>query len=81
MRRRTGKAMGISESDFLALRFVVSNFESGQVTNAKDIARYMGISTASTSGLIDRLVRGGFVGAKSERTRQTVSRGRPCRWR
>jgi DNA-binding MarR family transcriptional regulator len=61
MRRRTGNAMGISESDFLALRFVVANDESGRVTYAKDLARYMGISSASTSSLIDRLVRRGYV--------------------
>jgi DNA-binding MarR family transcriptional regulator len=68
MRRRTGKAIGISESDFLALRFVIARWQIGKVTNAKDIATYMGISTASTSGLIDRLEKGAFVERRAGQT-------------
>ncbi|GAA1441843.1 MarR family winged helix-turn-helix transcriptional regulator [Leifsonia poae] len=68
MRRRKGVTMNMSENDFLALRFILANDQTGTVTNAKDIAHYLGISTASTSALIGRLVRGGYVQRRASRT-------------
>ncbi|MEL4320502.1 MarR family transcriptional regulator [Leifsonia sp. YIM 134122] len=70
MRRRTGAAMGLGESDILALRFVLDNHAAGRVTAPKDITEYLGISSASTSVLLTRLERGGFV----ERRPSTVDR-------
>ncbi|WP_454109545.1 MarR family winged helix-turn-helix transcriptional regulator [Leifsonia shinshuensis] len=61
MRRRTGAAMGIGENDFLALRLILDNAAEGRRTSAKDVSAYVGVSSASTTALIDRLVRGGFI--------------------
>jgi DNA-binding MarR family transcriptional regulator len=61
MRRRTGAAMGLGENDLLALRFVLDNHALGLVTAAKDVTRYLGISTASTSALLQRLESTGFI--------------------
>jgi DNA-binding MarR family transcriptional regulator len=61
MRRRRGLVMKISENDFLALRFILANDDAGRVTLAKDVAHYLGISSASTTTLIGRLVQGGYV--------------------
>jgi DNA-binding MarR family transcriptional regulator len=70
MRRRTGVAMGLGESDILALRFVLDNHAAGRLTAPKDITEYLGISSASTSVLLTRLERGGYV----ERRPSTVDR-------
>ncbi|MGH1525178.1 MarR family winged helix-turn-helix transcriptional regulator [Leifsonia sp. L25] len=61
MRRRTGAAMGIGENDFLALRLILDNAAEGRRTSAKDVSTYVGVSSASTTALIDRLVRGGYI--------------------
>lgn len=61
MRRRTGAAMGIGENDLLALRLILDNAAEGRRTSAKDVSAYVGVSSASTTALIDRLVRGGFI--------------------
>ncbi|MFF1573166.1 MarR family winged helix-turn-helix transcriptional regulator [Leifsonia sp. NPDC058292] len=68
MRRRRGVSMSISENDFLALRFILANDDAGRVTNAKDIAHYLGISSASTTTLIGRLVRDGYVQKRASAT-------------
>lgn len=68
MRRRRGLALNITENDFLALRFILANDDAGRVTNAKDIAHYLGISSASTSALIGRLVRDGYVQRRASAT-------------
>ena len=68
MRRRTGSAMGIGDNDLLALRLILDNTAAGRTTAAKDVAAYLGVSSASTSALIDRLVRGGFVERRPSRT-------------
>ncbi|MEO7018296.1 MAG: MarR family transcriptional regulator [Leifsonia sp.] len=61
MRRSRGLVLKISENDFLALRFILANDDAGRVTLAKDVAHYLGISSASTTTLIGRLVQGGYV--------------------
>ncbi|MFF2053573.1 MarR family winged helix-turn-helix transcriptional regulator [Leifsonia sp. NPDC058194] len=71
MRRRTGAAMGMGDNDLLALRLILDNTAAGRPTAAKDLSRYLGISSASTTALIDRLEGGGFV----ER-RRSVTDGR-----
>ncbi|MFF1878339.1 MarR family winged helix-turn-helix transcriptional regulator [Leifsonia sp. NPDC058230] len=68
MRRRRGVAMNITENDFLALRYILANDDAGRVTNAKDIAHYLGISSASTTTLIGRLVRDGYVQKRASTT-------------
>ncbi|WP_253259103.1 MarR family winged helix-turn-helix transcriptional regulator [Subtercola boreus] len=61
MRRRTGTAMGLGENDLLALRFILDQRSAGHPVASKDITRYLGISSASTTVLIRRLETGGFI--------------------
>ncbi|MCW2898269.1 MAG: MarR family transcriptional regulator [Streptosporangiaceae bacterium] len=61
MRRRTGTAMGLGENDLLALRFILDQRTAGNPIASKDITRYLGISSASTSVLLRRLESGGFI--------------------
>ncbi|WP_323960401.1 MarR family transcriptional regulator [Arthrobacter sp. JZ12] len=61
MRRRTRDSMGMNESDLLAIRYVMRAHEAGQSISPKDLSRLLNISTASTTGLIDRLVASGHL--------------------
>ena len=67
MRRRTGAAMGIGENDLLALRLILDNTALGRPTVAKDVSAYLGVSSASTTLLIDRLAKSGFVERRPSR--------------
>ena len=67
MRRRTGAAMGIGENDLLALRLILDNTALGRPTFAKDVSAYLGVSSASTTLLIDRLAKSGFVERRPSR--------------
>ena len=59
MRRRTQASMGMGENDLLALRFVITAQQAGRSIGPKELAAYLGISSASTTVLLDRLERGG----------------------
>ncbi len=76
MRRRTGAAMGIGDNDMLALRFILDNHAAGRVTASKDVSGYLGISSASTSTLLDRLVKNGLIerrpSARDKRSNEIV---------
>ena len=61
MRRRTGAAMGLGENDLLALRFILDQHEAGRVVASKDVTRYLGISSASTTVLLRRLEDSGHI--------------------
>jgi DNA-binding MarR family transcriptional regulator len=61
MRRRTGTAMGLGENDLLALRFILDQRAGGHPVASKDVTRYLGISSASTTVLLRRLESGGFI--------------------
>ena len=61
MRRRTRSAMRMGETDLLAIRFLLKREGEGQTVSPKDLAAHLGISSASTTVLIDRLVRSGHV--------------------
>jgi DNA-binding MarR family transcriptional regulator len=68
MRRRTGAAMGLGDNDLLALRLILDNTAAGRPTASKHLSAYLGISSASTSLLVDRLVRAGFIERRPSRT-------------
>jgi DNA-binding MarR family transcriptional regulator len=59
MRRRTQISMGMGENDLLALRYVITAQQDGRSIGPKELSGYLGISSASTTVLIDRLERGG----------------------
>ncbi|WP_144710302.1 MarR family winged helix-turn-helix transcriptional regulator [Curtobacterium pusillum] len=61
VQRRAREALGIGENALLALRLLVDSDEAGRTVNAKDIAEHLDITPASTSALVDRLVRSGHV--------------------
>ncbi len=59
--RRAREALGIGENALQALRLLIDAEESGRSMNAKVLAEELGITAASTSALVDRLVRSGHV--------------------
>jgi DNA-binding MarR family transcriptional regulator len=61
MRRRTRSAMRVNETDMAALRFIVNAERDSRTVSPKDLAVYLGISSASTTVLVDRLVASGHL--------------------
>ncbi|SBN62353.1 DNA-binding transcriptional regulator, MarR family [Curtobacterium sp. 9128] len=59
--RRAREALGIGENAMAALRVLVDADAAGRTVNAKQLAERLGITAASTSALVDRLVRTGHV--------------------
>lgn len=59
--RRAREALGIGENALLALRALVDAESAGRTVNSKDLAEELDITPASTSALVDRLVRSGHV--------------------
>jgi len=55
MRRRTQVSMGMGENDLLALRYVIMAQQAGRSIGPKELTGYLGISSASTTVLLDRL--------------------------
>ncbi|WP_458780246.1 MarR family winged helix-turn-helix transcriptional regulator [Arthrobacter sp. D3-16] len=61
VRRSTRDSMGMGETDILALRYLLRAHTAGEATAPKDLSQFLGITSASTTTLIDRLVRSGHV--------------------
>lgn len=61
LRRSTRDSMGMGETDILALRYLLRVQASGKSAAPKDLSRFLGITSASTTSLIDRLVESGHV--------------------
>ncbi|WP_350003588.1 MarR family transcriptional regulator [Pseudarthrobacter sp. WHRI 8279] len=61
VRRSTRDSMGMGETDILALRYLLRAQASGKSVVPKDISQFLGITSASTTSLIDRLVASGHV--------------------
>jgi DNA-binding MarR family transcriptional regulator len=61
MRRRTRDSMGMGETDLLAVRYLLQAQRAGRQVSPKDLAAYLKISSASTTILIDRLVKSDHV--------------------
>lgn len=61
MRRRTRAAMSMGETDLLALRYLLEAHSQGRELSPKDLAGKLGITSASMTTLVDRLVRSGHV--------------------
>lgn len=53
--------MRLNESDMRAIRMLMQARKQGQIITPRDIAYEVGISSASTTKLIDRLVTGGHL--------------------
>ncbi len=61
MRRRTRSSMGMGEKDLLALRYLFEAEAAGKVMKPKDLGDKLGITSASMTTLIDRLVESGHI--------------------
>ncbi len=61
MRLRTRDSMGMGEKDLLALRYLLEADRAGTPMSPRDLASRLGISSASTTTLLDRLSRSGHV--------------------
>jgi DNA-binding MarR family transcriptional regulator len=61
MRKRTRSSMGMGDTDMLAIRFLLESQSAGVVVSPKDLAARLGITTASTTILLDRLTKSGHV--------------------
>lgn len=68
MRRRTRDSMGMGETDLLALRYVLKAEREGALLTPGMLAKRIGISTASTTVLIDRLERSGHLARRPHPT-------------
>jgi DNA-binding MarR family transcriptional regulator len=61
MRRTSGKRMALGPSDMRATRFVMTACTEGVLVTPRDVARHLGLTTAATTTLLDRLVEAGHV--------------------
>lgn len=68
MRRRTRNEMSMGDNELLALRLILREDGKDTPTTPSAVARYLGISTASTTTLLDRLERSGHVERKPHPT-------------
>lgn len=55
------KYMKLGENDMRAVRFMIASQRHGTMATASQVARHLGITTASVSRMIDRLVEGGHI--------------------
>lgn len=53
--------MGLGETDMRAIRFVMAAADQGRGASPHELASHLGISTAATTVLLDRLVSAGHV--------------------
>jgi DNA-binding MarR family transcriptional regulator len=61
MRRRTRSAMSMGENELAALRFLIRHAARHTAVTPTDVAKYLGVSTASTTALLDRLEAAGHL--------------------
>ncbi len=61
MRLQTRDSMGMGENDMEALRYLLRAHAQGEIPRQRELAKELGISDASTSGLIDRLCCQGYA--------------------
>lgn len=61
MRRRTRSSMGMGETDLLALRYLLEAEAAGRAVGPKELGARLGVTSASMTTLIDRLVKTGHI--------------------
>ncbi|SDQ81828.1 MarR family winged helix-turn-helix transcriptional regulator [Microbacterium sp. cf332] len=61
MRRRTRESMSMGENELLVVRQLLRAQSRGLQVKPGDVAKYLGISTASTTSLLDRLESSGYL--------------------
>lgn len=73
MRARTRSSMRMNENDLIALRFLLQQQRRGQIVMQKDLGERLNISSASVTGLVDRLVKSGHVERRPHPTDRRAS--------
>ncbi len=61
MRRTLSRRMAMGERDLRAVRFVMAATREGRAATPNELAAHLGISTAATTVLLDRLMVAGHV--------------------
>lgn len=60
-RRRSQVSLGLGENDILAMRYLLRADEQGRSVGPKELAQYLGITSASITVLLDRLEKAGRI--------------------
>lgn len=68
MRRRTRESMSMGENDLLVLRYLLKARQQGRSVSPGEIARYLAVSTASMTAIVDRLEESGHVRRERHRS-------------
>ncbi|WP_249354050.1 MarR family transcriptional regulator [Microbacterium sp. 2FI] len=58
---RVRAATGLGDNEIRVMEYVISTVAAGQDATPSDISRRLGVSSASTTALLDRLERAGLV--------------------
>lgn len=61
MRRRTRDSMAMGENDLLLLRYLLKARSEDRLVSPGELAKYLSVTTASMTAMIDRLERSGHV--------------------
>lgn len=61
MRRRTRESMSMGETDLLLLRYVLKARDEQRPVTPTDAKRYLGVTTASVTALLQRLEKSGHL--------------------
>lgn len=61
MRRRTRESMSMAENEILVVKQLLRARARGEQVKPVDVAKYLGISSAATTSLIDRLEQSGYL--------------------
>ena len=61
MRRRTRESMAMGENELLVLRYLLKAQGEDRLVSPSELARYLAVSTASTTAIIDRLEKSGHI--------------------
>lgn len=61
MRKAAGKLMGLNVTDMTALRRIIAAERSGQPLNPSELSQALGLSTASITKTVDKLVQHGYA--------------------
>lgn len=70
--RRRQTDCGPSENARAAMRFILDRSDEGEDVTPTAIAQHLGVSTASVTGMLDRLHQGGLIGfAENPRDRRS----------
>lgn len=63
--RRRQTACGPSENARAAMRYILERFDDGESVTPTEIAQHLDVSTASVTGMLDRLHAGGLIAFES----------------